>query len=106
MKDFYDIWLLSRQFDFDGQNLATAVAQTFANRNTAFPDEVSAFSARFIAAKQVQWQAFRNRLKQDHIPEAFVNVVQAIATFLQPIVATQGVETPCVARWNAPGPWE
>jgi hypothetical protein len=106
MKDFYDIWLLSRQFDFDGQVLATAIAQTFANRNTALPDEISAFSARFIVAKQVQWQAFRNRLKQDHIPEAFADVVQAIATFLQPIVATQGDETPFVARWNAPGPWE
>jgi hypothetical protein len=106
MKDFYDIWLLSRQFDFDGQNLATAVAQTFANRNTAFPDEVSAFSSRFVTAKQVQWQAFRNRLKQDHIPEAFADVVQAIATFLQPIVATQGDEAPFVARWHAPGPWE
>lgn len=106
MKDFYDIWLLSRQFDFDGQVLATAVAQTFANRNTAFPDEVSAFSARFIATKQVQWQAFRNRLKQEQIPEAFADVVQAIATFLLPIVTAQKGETPFVARWNAPGPWE
>jgi hypothetical protein len=25
MKDFYDIWLLSRQFDFDGRILAEAI---------------------------------------------------------------------------------
>lgn len=25
MKDFYDIWLLSRQFDFDGEILAAAI---------------------------------------------------------------------------------
>jgi hypothetical protein len=34
MKDFYDIWLLSRQFEFHGQTLARAVTRTFANRKT------------------------------------------------------------------------
>ena len=34
MKDFYDIWLLSRQFNFDGPTLATAVSRTFVNRKT------------------------------------------------------------------------
>jgi len=105
MKDFYDIWLLSRQFDFDGQVLATAVAQTLANRNTMLPDEISAFSARFIAAKQVQWQAFRNRLKQEHIPVEFTDVVQAIDAFLRPIIAAQRDETLFEAKWRVPGPW-
>jgi hypothetical protein len=29
MKDFYDIWLLSRQFNFDGVKLSEAVRLTF-----------------------------------------------------------------------------
>jgi len=41
MKDFYDIWLLSRQFDFDGPTLAQAVTATFANRGTALKAEQS-----------------------------------------------------------------
>jgi hypothetical protein len=34
MKDFYDIRLLSRQFDFQGQVLADAVRATFERRGT------------------------------------------------------------------------
>ncbi len=34
MKDFYDIWLLSRQFDFAGERLAEAIRLTFNRRGT------------------------------------------------------------------------
>jgi hypothetical protein len=106
MKDFYDIWLLSRQFDFDGQILAEAIAQTMDHRHTALPDEVSAFSERFITAKQAQWRAFRNRLGQEHIPVEFSAVVTAIDSFLRPIMAARRAGLPFVATWVAPGPWE
>lgn len=35
MKDFYDIWILSRSFAFDDDRLARAIAATFARRGTA-----------------------------------------------------------------------
>jgi predicted nucleotidyltransferase component of viral defense system len=34
MKDFYDIWLLSRQFNFAGNSLAEAIRLTFERRGT------------------------------------------------------------------------
>ncbi|MEE8210918.1 MAG: nucleotidyl transferase AbiEii/AbiGii toxin family protein [Acidiferrobacterales bacterium] len=34
MKDFYDIWFLARQFDFDGRILTKAILKTFATRGT------------------------------------------------------------------------
>ena len=34
MKDFFDIWLLARQFDFADTELAGAIAKTFENRQT------------------------------------------------------------------------
>jgi len=37
MKDFYDIWLLSRQFDFDGPRLTEAIRLTFERRGTELP---------------------------------------------------------------------
>ncbi len=37
MKDFYDIWILSKSFDFAGDRLARAIAATFARRDTAVP---------------------------------------------------------------------
>ncbi|WP_144058003.1 nucleotidyl transferase AbiEii/AbiGii toxin family protein [Novipirellula maiorica] len=36
MKDFYDILILSRQFDFDGKTLSTAIKMTFANARPRF----------------------------------------------------------------------
>ena len=37
MKDFYDVWTLARQFDFDGKGLSTAIRATFQRRQTALP---------------------------------------------------------------------
>ena len=57
MKDFYDIWLLSRQFDFEGPKLVQAIRRTFERRSTVLPAEIEAFSQSFIDAKQSQWAA-------------------------------------------------
>ena len=62
MKDFYDIWLLSRVFDFEGNNLATAIQLTFDQRGTHLTDEIVVFQATFIAEKQTKWTAFCRRL--------------------------------------------
>jgi predicted nucleotidyltransferase component of viral defense system len=40
MKDFYDIWILSRHYDFEGPGLARAIAATFARRRTLIPTEL------------------------------------------------------------------
>src|ERR1044072_6956819 len=37
MKDYYDIWLLSEQFDFDGANLVRAIGATFRRRRALLP---------------------------------------------------------------------
>ena len=37
MRDFYDIWLLSRQCDFDGVTLQKAIIATFQKRATCHP---------------------------------------------------------------------
>lgn len=37
MKDFHDVWMLSRTFDFDRERLAQAIAATFRRRGTAIP---------------------------------------------------------------------
>lgn len=105
MKDFYDIWLLSRQFDFDGQRLTKAIRLTFERRGTALPVEIDAFTELFIEAKQIQWAAFRKRLGQDSVPVSFKEIAASVASFLLPIVAvfSSGKQTP--TNWTAPGPW-
>ena len=105
MKDFYDIWLLSHQFDFESKTLAEAIRLTLKQRKTEFPKEVAAFSDGFINAKQVQWAAFRKRLQQEHLPQNFSEVVSWVKDFLPPVatIVHTGISTP--AKWIAPGPW-
>ncbi len=37
MKDFYDLWTLSQDFDFDGALLVEAIESTFTRRGTEVP---------------------------------------------------------------------
>lgn len=103
MKDFYDIWLLSRQHEFRLDTLWGAIESTFRRRETEIP-ETNPFSAVFVDSKQPQWQAFRRRLGQDHVPEAFSEVVEAVVEFLSPVLAGTAVDTPRYI-WRPPGPW-
>ncbi len=51
MKDFYDIWLLARQFEFSGTDLATAIGKTFEKRGTALdPNPIALTSVRGVPA--------------------------------------------------------
>jgi hypothetical protein len=105
MKDFFDVWLLSRQFNFDGAKLAKAINMTFDTRGTALPTEADLFTESFIEAKQVQWTAFRKRLRQESVPGSFGEIAHAIEGFLSPIVAAFSSNQPHPGNWIAPGPW-
>jgi hypothetical protein len=106
MKDFYDIWLLCRQFDFDRATLAQAIHLTFERRKTVFPEKVEAFDSPFINNKKLQWAAFNKRLNQPHVPESFEEVVKQIELFLAPIVKFLRTANKSTAAWIAPGPWK
>jgi len=105
MKDFYDIWILCRQFDFDGGELAEAIRLTFNTRETDFPDTVEAFGEAFINSKQVQWVAFHKHLEQDFVPESFSEIAESVEKFLKPINAYLNKGKGLPVRWTAPGPW-
>jgi hypothetical protein len=106
MKDFYDIWLLARQFEYDKMVLAEAIAQTLHDRHTALPNEVSAFSERFIAAKRGQWQAFRTRLGQEHVPVDFADVITTLRVFLSPFLVEKRAGTSDANVWVPSGSWQ
>ena len=88
MKDFYDIWILSRSFAFDDDRLPRAIAATFARRGTPIPDELpDALSPAFAAdaQKQQQWRAFIEDVAI--IPGEFADVIMDLAAFLMPQAA-------------------
>ena len=85
MKDFYDVWILSRSYEFDDDRLPRAIAATFERRGTAIPLEApvaltQAFA--FDSSKQRQWAAFVRDLAIE-IP-ALEAVVTDLAAFLMP----------------------
>jgi predicted nucleotidyltransferase component of viral defense system len=91
MKDFYDIWLLSRTYDFEGHALARAIAATFARRKTPIPAEPPYALTRAFAddrAKQQQWASFAEAIGAE-LP-ALAEIADDLAGFLMPRAAEAG----------------
>lgn len=107
MKDFYDIWLLSRQFDFDGRMLATAIEKTFHRRGTAIPLQMSGLKNVLTreTAKETQWRGFIRKNRLLDIPEAFGDLLAAVIAFLGPVAKAISAGVPYDRIWKAPGPW-
>ena len=86
MKDFYDILILSGQFEIDGQILVEAFIATFRARGTPLPAEIpSALTDAFVQEKQPDWARFLRRLPQaSRISSDFGEVISDIGKFLVP----------------------
>lgn len=108
MKDFYDIWLMMCQFDFDGSSLAGALKKTFEHRKTALPQNKPLFAEEIYGEKsdrQTLWQSFLRKNNIKHAPEKLAITAKEIENFLvEPLSAlNKGAEFS--KEWKAPGPW-
>ena len=108
MKDYFDVWLLSRRFDFKGELLAKAIAVTFARRKTETPSAVPVgLSPSFATdlSKQNQWRAFwRKAVRTEPIPD-FKEVVEHAREFLLPAAQVAMTTTKWQSVWDKGGPW-
>ena len=101
MKDFYDIYYLSRTFDFDGLKLQTAIQETLQNRGTPY-DKDSFERVLALAANedmQVRWRHFLKTLKDDELP--FAAVISGIQQFLSPVWDAIICEKELLTSWAA-----
>ena len=107
MKDFYDIWVLSRTFDFKGEILAEAVEKTFEKRNTPVNMNTAIFDPSFgkDGNKNVQWQSFISKTKLTNAPESFEEAIAVVKLFLEPLAASIVERRTFNSIWTAPGPW-
>jgi hypothetical protein len=88
MKDFYDIWILSKAHRFEHDRLCDAVASTLARRGTALPSSMPvALTPAFSAdpEKQSLWKAFAVDLND--APSLLFTVVEDIQSFLAPVIS-------------------
>jgi len=105
MKDFYDIWLLSRQFEFNGADLAEAIKLTFEHRGTKLSEPITAFTDDFVKNKQVQWRAFQRRLGQKYVSDDFFDIIVDLKNFLQPIVSALKNSSNLPVKWIVADSW-
>ena len=108
MKDFYDIWLLCRQYDFAGETLTSAIRTTFANRGTEMTTQPVALTGSFSedATKRTQWRAFIRKSRLENAPQELADITSAIALFLEPAIKAVVNEKTFRGFWKAPGPWQ
>lgn len=108
MKDYFDIWHLSRNFAFDGTDLSETIRATFERRAVPLPVSVPVgLDDEFgqDRVKQTQWRAFwKKAVRREPAPE-LSEVVGAVAEFLLPAVAAGARLESFARQWAAGGPW-
>ena len=108
MKDFYDLWLMLRRFDFDGIRLTEALKRTFRHRQTPLPEHQPIFAEEIYderSDRQTLWKAFLKKGEIKHISEKLSAVAVEIESFLvDPLDAIRRGQA-FSKEWKAPGPW-
>lgn len=108
MKDYYDIAVLARLFEFDGASLNTAFRATFDRRRTSIPADVPVgLSDQFAAdpRKVAQWTAFTRREALLHDVGALSAAVTAVRDFVMPPLVAAAKSRSFSRRWKPGGRW-
>ncbi len=108
MKDFYDLFVLAHDFEFDGADLSLAIRSTFERRETPIRGEAPlALTSEFHgdAGKTAQWRSF---LRKDRLEDGDIDlarVVRAIRRFILPPAEALAGSLPFHRTWLPCGPW-
>ncbi len=109
MKDFYDIWLMMRQFNFKGLTLAEALKKTFKHRKTSLPQGKPLFAEELYDEKsdrQTLWKAFLKKGDIKNTPEKLSAIARGIEEFLvKPLDAIHNGKR-FNEEWKVAGPWK
>lgn len=85
MKDFYDIYYLSRTFDFEGAKVQTAIFETLQHRGTTYDKDSFDRIVSLVDDIDIQkrWKYFLKNIKDDTLE--FSTVINTIKLFLEPV---------------------
>ena len=101
MKDFYDIYYLSRTFDFEGAKLQAAIFETLQCRGT--PYDQDSFNRVVELAEdedmQKRWKYFLKNIKDNTLE--FSVVIAEIQTFLDPVFDAIVNDEEWQAMWSS-----
>lgn len=110
MKDFFDVYVLAKDFDFDGSTLVQAIQATFQRRNTSIPTNVPlAMTDEFAhnEDKLVQWSGFiRKGGLDEHKYSQLPEILALLKDFLLPVMKAAGNNTDIPHQWPKGGSWQ
>jgi len=106
LKDFHDIWVITRTFHFDLPILVEAISGTLRRRETAIPTEMPVgLTERFAAIVEDRglWSGFLRRNPPTLEPPPFAELQEELRRFFGPVII--GLEAPEAARgrWDSDG---
>ena len=105
MKDFYDIFYISKKFCFDGVELKTAILKTLECRKT--PYDKDSFKRLTLLANnsdlRKRWTFFLEELNYKKIE--FEIIIKNIQIFLEPVFNAIVNETDWKKHWNYSTKW-
>ena len=86
MKDFYDVYMLLNDNEFDSDILEEAIKATFNNRRTSYIESHSLFTPEFASdmLRKRRWTAFLKKISNDQ-ELSFEEVMQLIIKKLMPL---------------------
>ena len=110
VKDYYDIWMLSRRITFDGAGLQNAIVATFEQRGARVPGVRPHVLREDYASQQAtraQWGAFIKRLRASGIeaPDDFGEVVDRVGDFVMPAAAAAAAGESFDLTWSPARGW-
>lgn len=108
MKDFYDIWMLSRAYPFHGSTLQDAIMATCQRRATPLSSQALIFSKEFAdrSDKQIQWKTFLRKAHTSDTSDEFPMIMDGIGAFLYPVVEVSEKQGRFEKEWLPGGPWQ
>ena len=109
MKDFYDLWYLSRAYPFDGARLYAALQATFTRRETAYPADglPLALSDTFAndSRKEQQWRAFLGKSSLRQSAAELAPLIAQVRAFLQPPLQALANDAAFTRHWSSQEGW-
>ena len=86
-KDYYDLYILIKSYDFEGSKLQKAVMETFEHRNTDIETEIVAFKEGFAEdpIRKSRWNSFVKK-KRTMLPVTLEETIELLKLFMNPVV--------------------
>lgn len=106
MKDYFDVYTLSREQSFEAARLEDQISATFSNRETPLPTSVpTGLKDKFGRERAGDWRAFLDDADAEQVPANFSEVVAAVRKFVHPPLQAIARGQPLGQRWHPDEGW-